>query len=64
MCSSEAGVIRKMGLFYHGMICSTPGLLTCDGIHLYLREERALAQEILELIDRALNELGKGKYQA
>lgn len=36
------------------------GLLPRDRLHLYQREERALAQQVLELIGRALNSLGKG----
>ena len=46
---------RNFGFFDHGVVYSAPGLLSLCGTHLSQREQRILAQELVGLIERALN---------
>ena len=46
---------KNLGFFDHGVVYSAPGLLSLCGTHLSQREQRILAQELVGLIERALN---------
>ena len=46
---------RNFGFFDHGAVYSVPGLMAVDGSRLSLREKQILAQELAELVERALN---------
>ena len=46
---------RNFGFFDHGAVYLAPGLMAADGVHPGERWKRIPAQELLGLIDRALN---------
>jgi len=46
---------QNLGFVDHGSVYMAPGLLATDGVHLSQKGKRILAQELAELIDRALN---------
>lgn len=45
----------------HGMVCTTPGLLETDGMHLPQRRERIIVQELAGLTGRTLKHIQRGK---
>ena len=46
---------KNLRFFDHGTVYSTPGLRSVDGYHLSQRGKQILAQELVGLIERALN---------
>ena len=55
---SMASVTDTTFVFFdNGMAYTAPGLLALDGIHPSQRGKRVFAQELVGLIDRALNQM-------